>query len=257
MSVVTHANLSERDEIFFLLIQSIFSLSFFSLFMVPTAQQRTGSTTTSNSNRPVIAFVGAGNMAEAIIGGLYASGHPASHLRYSEPVQERRRYMQQKYPEITATHDNNEAVRGAQVVILAVKPQVMRLVVQTLELPTTENVLVISIAAGIRTTDIARWFKDNNAAAAEIPVVRCMPNTPALIGEGAVGLYAVEAVSTEQRQLAETIMGSIAKKVCWVQQEKLMDTITALSGSGPAYYFLFMEAMRRCQYYAIQQEDHY
>ena len=202
--------------------------------MIPTSEPATND----NSSKPIIAFIGAGNMAEAVIGGLYASGHPASHLRFSEPFDERRRYMESKFPQCFSGTDNNEMIKGADVIILAVKPQVIREAVSALNCES--NALIISIAAGIRTEDILRWLKTPQ------PLVRCMPNTPALIGEGAVGLYATESVSETQRDTTVDIMSAVAKEVMWVEKEPLIDTLTGMSGSGPAYYFLFMEAMSMC-----------
>ena len=198
----------------------------------------------ASQNQPVIAFIGAGNMAEAILGGLYAKRATSQlgRLRFSEPVKERCEYMCNKFPKaVSYGSDNNACIDGADVVVLAVKPQVMRKVVQALQVQ-DPNVLIISIAAGIRTSDIQRWINSKNASTA---VVRCMPNTPALIGEGAAGLYATDAVSESQRATAEAILKSIGKQVVWVEDEKHIDTVTGISGSGPAYFFLFMEAMSK------------
>ncbi|KAI8146876.1 pyrroline-5-carboxylate reductase [Fennellomyces sp. T-0311] len=172
-------------------------------------------------------------MAEAVIGGLYVKGYA---IRFSEPVDGRREYMETKFPKCFSTTDNNAAIAGADVVVLAVKPQVLRQVVSAMTF-SNGNVLVISIAAGIKTQDILRWMDVAQ------PLVRCMPNTPALIGEGAVGLYATDRVTETQRDTTVTIMNAVAKEVMWVQDEAQIDTVTAMSGSGPAYYFLFMEAM--------------
>lgn len=181
-------------------------------------------------------------MAEAILGGLYAQGHASSKLRFSEPLEERRQYMISKYPTVLATTDNAECVNGADIVILAVKPQVLRIVVTDLAptLHQNPNMLIVSIAAGIESSAIGRWL---DAKDYQAPIVRIMPNTPALIGEGAVGLYANEVVTQAQRDLTERLLGSVSKQLSWVESEGLIDTITAVSGSGPAYFFLIMEAM--------------
>lgn len=198
----------------------------------------------ASNQRPVISFIGGGNMAEAILGGLHSSGHPGSRLRYSEPLDTRRQYMQSKYPELVSSETNEAAVDGADVVVLAVKPQVLRSVVTSLAPALLRNpsVLIISVAAGINTEDIATWL---NASSDTVSIVRCMPNTPALIGEGAMGLYANPSVTQEQRSITESIMQSIAKQVSWVQKEALIEAVTGVSGSGPAYFFLIMEAMRK------------
>ncbi|CAO3667265.1 hypothetical protein G6F70_001553 [Rhizopus microsporus] len=201
--------------------------------------------------QPVIAFIGGGNMAEAILGGLYRF-YPHSLLRFSEPLDERREYMSQKYPDVWSTNDNQEVVQGADMIILAVKPQVLRPVVQGVaNVLRQSRPLVISIAAGIETAAIVRWL-----GADDIPVVRIMPNTPALIGEGAVGLFATTIVTQEQRQLTEQLMGAISKQLSWVKDESLIDTITGVSGSGPAYFFLIMEAMENAGVAAgLSRED--
>ncbi|CAO3693392.1 unnamed protein product [Rhizopus stolonifer] len=189
---------------------------------------------------PMISFIGGGNMAEAIMAGLQSNGHPPSSLRYSEPLEERRNYMQKKYPHIISCNDNAKTIQGADVVVLAVKPQVLRSVVSATSSVFAENpsALIISIAGGTTTKDIRIWLNAQSA------IVRCMPNTPCLIGQGAVGLYATENVSRKQRETTKSIMNSIAKQVSWFDQESLMDTVTAVSGSGPAYFFLMMEAMQ-------------
>lgn len=208
----------------------------------------TSTTTTmvsASKQQPVISFIGGGNMAEAILGGLHANGHPGSRLKYSEPLEERRNYMKTKYPELVSARDNEDAVEGADVVILAVKPQVLRGVMTSLSPALLRNpsVLIISIAAGITTTDMVRWLNAPNEN--NVSIIRCMPNTPALIGEGAMGLYATQHVTEEQRRLTESIMGAVSKQVSWVRKESLIDTVTGISGSGPAYFFLIMEAMRK------------
>ncbi|KAI8988660.1 pyrroline-5-carboxylate reductase [Pilobolus umbonatus] len=194
------------------------------------------------NSKPIISFIGGGNMAEAILVGLKSNGHPSSLLRYSEPYDQRLDYMKNKYPELVGSSDTASTVEGADIIVLAVKPQVLKSVVTQLgstfiKKPST---LLISIAAGITTEDIYKWLDVKQS----VSIVRCMPNTPALIGEGAVGLYATEHVNEEQKDLTENIMTSIAKKVSWVKEESLIDTVTGISGSGPAYFFLIMEAMQ-------------
>lgn len=200
------------------------------------------STRASNNSKPIISFIGGGNMAEAILVGLKSNGHPSSLLRYSEPYDERLKYMQSKYPDLIGSKDTLTTVEGADIIVLAVKPQVLKSVVAQLGPTFNKNpsILLISIAAGITTKDIYKWLN----VAHKVSIVRCMPNTPALIGEGAVGLYATEDVTQAQKSLTENIMNSIAKKVSWVNKEALIDTVTGISGSGPAYFFLMMEAMQ-------------
>ena len=185
---------------------------------------------------PNIAFIGAGNMARSIIGGLLDSGHPAASISAADPVPESLEKRSKMAP-IRVTADNAEAVAGADVVILAVKPQVMAEASDSIA-PTVQanGALTISIAAGITIASLQGRLGDDAA------IVRCMPNTPALLGLGASALYGNAGVSTTQRGYAEDILSAVG--VCtWVDSEAALDAITALSGSGPAYFFLFMEAM--------------
>lgn len=183
-----------------------------------------------------IAFIGAGNMARSIIGGLLSSGHRAGALRAADPNAESLAALR-GLGDIATGHDNAALIAGARVVILAVKPQVMAAVCAGLrETVVAERPLVISIAAGIGTASLARWL------GAETAIVRCMPNTPALLGCGATGLFAGATVDGAQRAQAEAIMAAVGT-TCWVSEESQLDAVTAVSGSGPAYFFQFMEAM--------------
>ncbi len=185
---------------------------------------------------PHIAFIGAGNMASSIIGGLLEAGHPASAISAADPYPP----SLDKLREMGISHvgdSNADAVANADVVILAVKPQVMADAATSIAPAVASNqALVISIAAGI-TIDSMNQRLGGSAA-----IVRCMPNTPALLGCGASALYANDAVSAEQRGFAEHILGAVGI-TAWVDSEPALDAITALSGSGPAYFFLFLEGM--------------
>jgi len=183
-------------------------------------------------NHATIAFVGAGNMARSLISGLLASGYDAARIRASDPSAEQRSAAAALG--VTVAADNAAAIAAADVVVLAVKPQVMGAV--TTALPLGREQLVISIAAGVPIASIERW------SSAAQPVVRCMPNTPALLGAGITGLYANPAVGTAGRALAERILGAAGRTV-WVEKEDQLDAVTAVSGSGPAYFFYLMEAM--------------
>ncbi|TDG15680.1 pyrroline-5-carboxylate reductase [Seongchinamella unica] len=184
---------------------------------------------------PTIAFIGAGNMATSIVGGLVEAGHPADHIRAADPFPESLERLQQVAP-VHACTSNHEAAAGADVIILAVKPQVMAEVCTGISASLATDSLVISIAAGITINSMQSWL--GNATA----IVRCMPNTPALLGCGASGLFANEQVSEVQRRHAEQVLSAVGL-LSWVPREKDLDAVTALSGSGPAYFFLFMEAM--------------
>jgi pyrroline-5-carboxylate reductase len=183
-----------------------------------------------------IAFIGGGNMAAALISGLTARGLPATHITVADPSRARLDLLAQDHGVMTAI-DNESAATDADVVILAVKPQQMRTVALALAPRLAPGrPLVVSIAAGIPHAALTRWFGP------AVPVVRTMPNRPAFNGAGATGLYAPAGVGASHRALAEAIMAAVGATV-WVEHESQMDTVTALSGSGPAYFFLFMEAL--------------
>jgi pyrroline-5-carboxylate reductase len=183
-----------------------------------------------------LAFIGGGNMAAALISGLTKRGMPSERLIVADPSQEQLQRLARDFGVKTAA-DNVSAVQGAEVVVLAVKPQQMRSVALSLAPHlAAASPLVISVAAGIPHAALARWFGQ------KIPVIRTMPNRPALNGFGATGLYAPAGVGAAYRALAEAIMAAVSATV-WVEHESQMDTVTALSGSGPAYFFLLMEAL--------------
>ncbi|MFO1352570.1 MAG: pyrroline-5-carboxylate reductase [Gammaproteobacteria bacterium] len=185
-----------------------------------------------------IAFIGGGNMARSLIGGLLADGYDARKLWVAEPLAAQRDGLSQQFG-VNVSASNIEAAVHADIVVLAVKPQVMRAVAGELAaLVQQRRSLVISIAAGIREKDLRIWLGGEPA------LVRCMPNTPALVQSGATGLFANRWVSAEQRQVAESILRA-AGITLWVEDEALLDAVTALSGSGPAYFFLVMEAMEQ------------
>jgi pyrroline-5-carboxylate reductase len=183
---------------------------------------------------PRIAFVGAGNMAASLIGGLLARGLPAAHITASEPLAEQRQRIAAEHG-IQVLDDNAAAVAGAEVVVLAVKPQVMKEVCLALAPALSAEALIVSIAAGIPCASLERWLGDK-------AIVRCMPNTPALLREGASGLYANARTSAAQRQQASELLSAVGLTL-WLDEEAQIDAVTAVSGSGPAYFFLLMEAM--------------
>lgn len=189
-------------------------------------------------NNPTIAFVGAGNMAAALISGLIADGTPPQRLLASDPDETRLQQLAHTAG-IRTLQDNEAAVREADVVVLAVKPQILQQVAKGIAAAVRDRrPLVISIAAGVRSDTLARWL------GGDIPLVRSMPNTPAMLQAGATALYATPGVSEMQREQAESVLRAVGL-VQWIEDEALMDAVTALSGSGPAYFFLFMEAMER------------
>ena len=182
-----------------------------------------------------ICFIGGGNMATALIGGLLKRDFTAAQLRVVELSADNRSKLQQEFA-VQAVADLPSGVANSDVIVLAVKPQQLRDVAQQLA-PLLSGQLLVSIAAGIRAADLARWLNSPN-------VVRAMPNTPALIQSGMTGLYALPAVDDAQRGEAQQVLAAVGKTL-WVQDEVMLDAVTAISGSGPAYVFYFIEAMQQ------------
>lgn len=183
-----------------------------------------------------VTFIGAGNMAGAIIGGMIDNGHPATAITATSPSDEYLAPLRERLGIHTST-DNVAAVRDADIVVLAVKPQVMRAVCEGLrDALQRQRPLIISVAAGLPAATLQAWLGGG------LPLVRCMPNTPSLVGAGAAGLFATPEVSTEQREQATELLEAVGL-VEWVEEEGLLDAVTAVSGSAPAYFFLMFEAM--------------
>nr|WP_272989147.1 MULTISPECIES: pyrroline-5-carboxylate reductase [Spongiibacter] len=184
-----------------------------------------------------IGFIGGGNMAASIIGGLLTSGVDARQLRAGDPSQESLDRLASLGP-ITTSQDNLDIIPGCDVLVMAVKPQLMKVVCAGIaDTVQASKPLIISIAAGVTSDSLNHWLGGNLA------IVRCMPNTPALLRCGATGLFANTAVSEIQRQQAQQILDAVGLAL-WVEQESELDAVTAVSGSGPAYFFLMMEAMQ-------------
>ncbi len=186
-------------------------------------------------NKTVIGFIGAGNMGYALIKGLINSGYPSENIKACDLNED---LLQKRSKEfgINVYIDNTELLKACDVVLLAVKPQVLTKVCTGLRDSIKPNHLVISIVAGIRANDINRWL------GGEFALVRSMPNTPALMQQGITGMFANKLVSDEQKSIVSTILSTVGQ-CFWVKEEKLIDAITAISGSGPAYFFLLMQSM--------------
>ena len=187
-------------------------------------------------NNPTIAFIGAGNMATALIGGLIADGTDPQTIIAADPDAERLQALAAGTG-IRTLQENAAAVAQADVVVLAVKPQVLEAVARDLaDAVQQHHPLVLSIAAGVRSDTLQHWL------GGQVALVRSMPNTPAMLQAGATGLFATADVNEQQRDQAEKVMRAVGLTI-WVEHEDLMDAVTALSGSGPAYLFLVIEAM--------------
>ncbi|MEK6789123.1 MAG: pyrroline-5-carboxylate reductase [Pseudomonadota bacterium] len=189
----------------------------------------------SHSHYPQLGFIGAGNMASALVGGLLAQGWPASHLWLSDSnAAQLAPHAERGCKTVT---DNAVLAASVDMLVLSVKPQVIADVLRPIAaVVQRRQPLILSIAAGIPSDSLVRWL------GGDLAVVRAMPNTPALVQSGATGLFANARVSNEQRRLAEQVLGAVGITL-WVEQEDLIDAVTAVSGSGPAYFFYVMEAM--------------
>lgn len=192
--------------------------------------------------QPDIVFIGGGNMARAIIGGLRQHGQPAPALAAIEPNAAAREALTQDFGIRTAgtlqALGASAAAPLAATIVWAVKPQVLKdAMLAARPLLSSQQCLHLSIAAGVTTASMQAWLGD------DVRIVRAMPNTPALLGQGMTGLFATASASQADRSKAQTIAAAVGQTL-WVEQESLLDTVTALSGSGPAYVFYFLEAMR-------------
>ena len=182
-----------------------------------------------------ICFIGGGNMASALIGGLLKRGFSAAHLRVVEIDPENCARLHNEHG-VRASADLSAGVSHCELIVLAVKPQQLHELALQLA-PMLSDQLLVSIAAGIRTKDLARWLGTEN-------IVRAMPNTPALIRSGITGMYAMPSVSAAHRHDAQTVMAAVGNTL-WLESEVMIDAVTAVSGSGPAYVFYFIEAMQQ------------
>ncbi len=183
-----------------------------------------------------LAFVGGGNMARSLVGGALEAGVPAANIRIGEPSAEQRARLATEFG-VDCTDNNGDAVDDADLVVIAVKPQVAAEAVRAISSRIDGRALVISIMAGIRSEDLRRWIGAGPA------IVRCMPNTPALIGFGMTALYGAPGLSNAARERATALLEAVGETV-WIENEDQLDAVTAVSGSGPAYFFLVTEALQ-------------
>ena len=184
-----------------------------------------------------ILFIGGGNMASCIIGGMIANGFSADDITVSGPGEESRQRLKKTYG-IKTMADNQAAARQADLIVLAVKPQIMRTVATDLALSLDHRPAIVSVAAGIPLSALENWLGNSLA------IVRAMPNTPAKVLSGATGLFANPQVDVEQKTIVEKIFAAIGY-ACWVDTEAQIDAVIAVSGSGPAYFFRIMEIMQK------------
>ena len=184
---------------------------------------------------PTITFIGGGNMASAIIGGLLRQSHPASAMQVVEPFDEQRAKLAQQFPGVSLLAESSGLQKPSDLVVWAVKPQTFKAAALASQ-PRLAGALHLSVAAGITSDSISAWLQTQR-------VVRAMPNTPALVGLGMTGLFARDGASTADRALVDAVVKTTGELV-WVATEEQLDAVTALSGSGPAYVFYFLEAMR-------------
>lgn len=184
-----------------------------------------------------IVFIGGGNMGQALVTGLLESGWPADNIAIVDSDQAMTKKLKENFPACHVYTQAEAALNIADIVMLAVKPQVMQAACESIASHCqSTRPLIISIAAGILIDNIDNWL------GGELPIIRCMPNTPALVQAGISGLFASTEVSAPQKETAEIILNSVGK-VCWLEDESKLNAVTALSGSGPAYFFYLIEAM--------------
>jgi pyrroline-5-carboxylate reductase len=183
-----------------------------------------------------IVFIGGGNMASCIIGGMISQGFESTDIMVSVPTQNSRDRLKSEF-KVQVTDDNRSAVASADVVILAVKPQIMRSVALDMSSAIPAKAVVVSIAAGISIESMQAWLGDS------IAIVRAMPNTPSLVGTGATGLYANPTTDDAQQQIVSKIFEAVGY-CCWVDTEAQINAVIAMSGSGPAYFFRILEIMQ-------------
>jgi pyrroline-5-carboxylate reductase len=188
-------------------------------------------------DKPRLAFIGGGNMAKSLIGGLIDKGFSSRCISVSDPVEKNLDQLNRKFG-IATTSDNSIAAKDVDLIVLCVKPQILESVCKELQASLNQTPPAISIAAGIPLSLLMDWLGENT------PIIRCMPNTPALVQSGAAGMFANQNVDKKLRNLAEEIFDAVGL-CCWLEKEEDIDLVTAVSGSGPAYFFLFMEAMEK------------
>ena len=184
-----------------------------------------------------IVFIGGGNMASCLIGGMLANGFSKRDILVGEPGESARQRIESTHG-VNSTDDNLSAASAAEIIVLAVKPQILGAVAMSLAPALSHQPTIISIAAGIPVSALQNWLGEG------LKIVRAMPNTPAMVQTGATGLFASQSLAPEEKNIVEKMFGAVGY-TCWVENEALIDAVTAVSGSGPAYFFLVYEAMQQ------------
>lgn len=188
------------------------------------------------TNTPKLSMIGAGNMGQALLNGLIKQNYPPTHICVADPCEDKRTTLQ-KQCGILCTQDNHQAAQFADFLILAVKPHQIKPVLEEIHPSLQKNTVVLSVAAGITATQLSTWLGNAHA-----PVIRAMPNTPALINQGITALYKTNTVTPPQVEMAEQLLNAVGQTI-WLDDESLMNVVTALSGSGPAYFFYILEGL--------------
>lgn len=188
----------------------------------------------------IIGFLGAGNMGQSLIKGLLLNHYPPELVWVCDTHQDKLNNLLVSYPKINTTQDMHALVHNSAVLVLALKPQVLQSVLTDLKTDLQKyEPLLISIAAGIQTQQIHRWV--SHCTSNTLDIIRAMPNTPAMLQAGITGLYADASVSQDNKEFAHKLFNAVGHTI-WIEDENLMDVVTALSGSGPAYFFYILEA---------------
>jgi pyrroline-5-carboxylate reductase len=187
-------------------------------------------------NKAKIGMIGAGNMGQALLSGLIKQHYPKTHICIADPSEEKCTLFKQQWDILCSQH-NNQAAQFADFLILAVKPHQIKSVLEEIRADIQKNTVILSVAAGVTATQLTTWL-----ANAQNPVIRAMPNTPALINQGITALYKTSTVTQSQAQTAEKLLSAVGQTI-WIEDESLMNVVTALSGSGPAYFFYILEGL--------------
>ncbi len=194
----------------------------------------------NTNNAPKIGMIGVGNMGKALLSGFIKQKHPVSHICVADPNQDKCDTLQRQW-HINSTIHNKEAAQFADFLILAVKPHQIKNILAEIQSSLQQKTVILSVAAGITSAQLCTWLSTTSGQAIN-PIIRAMPNTPALINQGITALFKTSTVTSVQAKIAEQLLTTVGQ-VVWLEEESLMNVVTALSGSGPAYFFYILEAL--------------